>query len=169
MSTPESPEESPVNDSRGSSKYQPPLSIALALVLVLVVAVFGIGHSFQKKNSSSAVNSPGNTNTSSTIPSVNKGLVVIQVANGTNVKGLASTYSNRLITLGWNSLQPVNYPNLVSTSRIYYRKSYQTAAYQIAAEIGAPPSDVAPMPATLPLMGTNADNIVVIVGPNLAG
>jgi hypothetical protein len=103
--------------------------------------------------------------TSSTVP---KSQVSVQVANGTTTSGLASTYTTKLQLLGWNTLPRVNGPAETATV-IYYHPAFLWAAQEIATEIGVAASAARPLGTATPVPGATGDDIVVILGPDVAG
>ncbi len=102
--------------------------------------------------------------TSSTVP---KSQVSVQVANGTTISGLAGSYTTKLQLLGWNTLPRLNGPAETATV-IYYHPSFLWAAQEIATEIGVPASAARPLGNATPVPGATGDDIVVVLGPDVA-
>lgn len=102
--------------------------------------------------------------TSSTVP---KSQVSVQVANGTTISGLAGTYTTKLQLLGWNTLPRVNGPAETATV-IYYHPAFLWAAQAIATEIGVPASAARPLGTATPVPGATGDDIVVVLGLDVA-
>ena len=107
------------------------------------------------------------TTTNSTSTTGPKSQVSVQVANGTTVSGLAGTYTTKLQLQGWNTLPRVNGPAETATV-IYYHPAFLWAAQEIATEIGAPASAARPLGTATPVPGATGDDIVVILGPDVA-
>ena len=95
------------------SHYQPGLGVVLIILVLFLGATY-----FILRSPSHA--SPGGTSTTlvatTTSGPVQKQTIVakskvrVQVANGTRVAGLARTYTQQLLTLGWDTLSELNGP-----------------------------------------------------------
>ncbi len=116
---------------------------------------------------SSAITTTSAASANSTTATVPKSQVSVQVANGTTVSGLAGTYTTKLQLLGWNTLPRLNGPSETATV-IYYHPAFLWAAQEIATEIGAPASAVRPIGTAAPVPGATGDDIVVVLGPDVA-
>jgi hypothetical protein len=97
--------------------------------------------------------------------------VKVLVANGTTVGGQAAFYSNKLHAAGYDTLASTN--TFASArppaSIIYYAPNFQTEALAMAQLLGLQPSAVKPMPTQLPVANLQGANILVVIGPDLAG
>ena len=91
--------------------------------------------------------------------------VIVQVANGTSIRGLARTYTQQLQIQGWNTLAEINGPHLGNTV-VYYNPGFLADAQAIASELHV--SDVQPLGGTAVVPGAVQDDVVVILGPDLA-
>jgi hypothetical protein len=91
----------------------------------------------------------------------------VQLANGTSTTGLARTYTQRLLTLGWDTLPQMNGPKVTSTV-IYYNPGFKWAAQEIANEIHASTKSVQPYNGQSLISGASTDDVIVILGPDLA-
>jgi len=144
----------------------------MLIILVLFVGITFIalrGHSTSHPTTSTTQpKSTSTTSTKSMSTSVPKSQVSVQVANGTTTSGLASTYTTKLQLLGWNTLPRVNGPAETATV-IYYHPAFLWAAQEIATEIGVPASAARPLGTATPVPGATGDDIVVILGPDVAG
>ena len=100
---------------------------------------------------------------------VPKSQTKVQVANASSTAGAATRVTQQLQTLGWNTLPPVNATSQVPSSQIYYAKGRKTAALEVAAELKVAKSAVAPLTTSVPVPGAAGDDVVVLVGPDLAG
>lgn len=107
------------------------------------------------------------TTTKSTSTTVPRSQVSVQVANGTTVSGLAGKYSQKLQTYNWNTLPRVNGPAETATV-IYFHPGFLWAALAIATEIGVSPTAAKPLGTATPVPGATGDDIVVILGPDVA-
>ena len=105
------------------------------------------------------------TSTTSTIP---KNQVKVQVANGTSTSGVATTLTNTLQTAGWNTLPPVNATSSASSSVVYYAANRKWAAEEIATELKLSSSAVQPLTTSVPVPGAAGDDVIVLIGPDLA-
>jgi hypothetical protein len=114
---------------------------------------------------------PGSvTTTTTTVPTrdvIPKTRVRVQVANGTDKTGLARLYTQRLITLGWDALPEMNGPTVTKTI-VYFHTGFVWAAREIAKDIKVKPSQIKPLRSLPSITGAASDDIVVILGPDLA-
>jgi hypothetical protein len=149
---------------------------------MLIILVLFVGATFIALRSHSTSHSPtptstrtstpttqphSTTTTNSTSATVPKSQVSVQVANGTTISGLAGTYTTKLQLLGWNTLPKLNGPTETATV-IYYHPAFLWAAQGIATEIGVPASAARPLGTAAPVPGATGDDIVVILGPDVA-
>jgi hypothetical protein len=166
MST--SPPEPPVSGSH----YQPRLGVVLTLLVIFVAAAFLVLHSPSPaatgpSASSTTTTSPaGPHSTTTTTPPRSR--VRVQVANGTLTTGLASSYTQLLITRGWDALPQVNASSRVAKTIVYFNPGFQWAAQQIATQIKVPASAVKPLNGQTPVPGAAGDDVVVVLGPDVA-
>jgi hypothetical protein len=89
------------------------------------------------------------------------------VANGTHTTGLARTYTQQLMTFGWDTLPEVN-GSTVSKTIIYYNPGYAWAAKQLANEIKVGASAIQPLNGLSPVKGASGDDVIIILGPDVA-
>ena len=165
MSSPSTPAHEP---SPPGSHYQPALSVVLIIVVLFVGAAFlmlrynGPAGAGPSTTSSTTTTLHG---TSTTV--VSKATVRVQVANGTSTSGLARSYTQQLQTLGWDTLPQVNASRVTSTL-IYYNPKFLWAAEQIANAIKVGRSAVHPLGGLRPVAGASGDDVIVILGPDVA-
>ena len=81
----------------------------------------------------------------------------VRVLNGVGIAGLASEISSELQALGYEVLEPGNYP-ILPQSRVWYAEGFEGEALQLAAEF--PDARVEPADADLDVDG----DIVVVLG-----
>ena len=154
------------------SHYQPRLGVVLTLLIVFVAAAFLMLHS----PSPAATGPAGTTTTTTTTPGTHatttttptRSRVRVQVANGTLTTGLAGSYTQLLITQGWDALPQVNASSRVTKTIVYFNPGYQWAAQQIATQIKVPSSAVKPLNGQTPVPGASGDDVVVVLGPDVA-
>ena len=114
------------------SHYQPRLGVVLTLLIVFVVAAFAILHSPSpgasgpSATSTTTTATPGRHSTTTTTPTRSR--VRVQVANGTLTTGLAGSYTQMLITLGWDALPQVNANSRANKTIVYFNPGYRWAA-----------------------------------------
>jgi hypothetical protein len=96
---------------------------------------------------------------------VTKAQVRVQVANGTNVAGLARTYTQSLMTQGWDTLPEMNGPSVTKTV-VYYNPGFKWAAVEIATSINVSQSSVTALGGLSPVAGASGDDVIVILGPD---
>lgn len=151
------------------SHYQP----ATAVMLVIVALFVGAAFLMLRTN---PVSSPSVTTTLVTTTTAHHGpvhhpaksRVRVQVANGTNTPNLARTFTQQLSTLGWDTLAPANARNHVSKSAIYFNPGYLWAAHEIATSLHLSVHAIQALNGLNPVAGANIDDVVVILGPDLA-
>jgi hypothetical protein len=162
---------SPPHSTPGSH-YQPATSVMLVIVVLFVAAAFlmlrsngPVSPSITTTTVATSTTSPGKTTTTQAhTPS----RVRVQVANGTNTAHLASSFTQQLQTLGWDTLPALNATNHVAATVIYFNPGYLWAAQQIAKSIKVSASVVQPLNGLTPVAGANKDDVVVVLGPDVA-
>jgi hypothetical protein len=150
------------------------LGIAVLCVAALALAGFaGALISGHLKNGSSASPTTSVSTTfapraTTTTPIVKTGIQVV-VANGTQAPNAAGHFTQVLQQQGWTVGKPLNATASATASTVYYATGRQAAAAAVAAAIGAPPTSVQPISSSTPVSNTTGDDIVVVIGPDLAG
>jgi hypothetical protein len=114
--------------------------------------------------------------TTTLAPLIAPAQIKLQVLNGVLTGNLASEWSNKLkANPGYNTLPPDNATSKVAASQIYIiTPGYQREANALAVAVGLPVTAVnltAPAPASAPISAAErtAANLVLIIGPDLAG
>jgi hypothetical protein len=102
-----------------------------------------------------------------TTTTIGKSQVRVQVANSTSVQGLARTYTQQLMTAGWDTLPQMNGPK-VNQTIVYYNPGFLWAAQEIATSIGTSQSGVTALGGLTPVPGAAGDDVIVLLGPDLA-
>ncbi len=166
MSAPPNPEH-----ASGGSHYQPSTPIVALILIAFILATILILRSPSPSSGSSAptTTTPGATTTTvhTTTSTVPRAQVRVQVANGTNVSGLARTFTQQLLTQGWDTLPQMNGPH-VSATVVYFNPGFQWAARAIASAERFPASAVRPLNGQNPVPGAASDDIVIVLGPDAA-
>lgn len=153
------------------SHFQPSLPVVLVIIVlfiggaVLMLRTPSPGSAGGTSTTTTTTASGGGTNTTTTTVAINRSKVTVQVANGTNVTSLAANYTQRLLTLNWDTLPPDNAPHVASTI-IYFNPGHAAAARLIASEIKMPASSVRPRGSANPVAGAANDDVIVVLGPN---
>jgi hypothetical protein len=155
------------------SHYQPRLGVVLTLLVVFVAGAFLVLHSPSPGASGPSASSttttttaPGHHSTTTTTPPRSR--VRVQVANGTLTTGLAGSYTQMLITQGWDALPQVNASSRVTKTIIYFNPGFQWAAQQIARQIKVAASAVTALNGQTPVPGASGDDVIVVLGPDVA-
>jgi hypothetical protein len=111
-----------------------------------------------------------------TVPLVPPSSIKLQVLNGVLTGSLAGEWSVKLkANPGYNTLPPDNATAKVAQSEIYVlTPGYLPEARSLAAAVGLPASAVnptvpAPLSAPIPPAERTAANLVLVIGPDLAG
>jgi LytR cell envelope-related transcriptional attenuator len=161
-----------------------------ALVLIVAVVLIGwavLHHTTKAHSPTPSASSPttattapttvpGRATTTTTVALIPPSSIKLQVLNGVGSGQLATEWSNKLkADPGYDTLAPADATATVPASRIYIvTPGYQREAQALATTVGltaaaivatAPPPASAPIPSTA---RTNA-NLVLIIGPDLAG
>ncbi len=153
------------------SHYQPRLGVVLTLLILFIGATFAVLRTSAPatttgSTTTTATTTPGShPTTSTTLPARSR--VRVQVANGTLTTGLARSYTQLLITQGWDTLPQVNAARAAKTI-VYFNPGFQWAAQQIAAQIKVAKSAVTPLAGLSPVPGASGDDVIVILGPDVA-
>jgi hypothetical protein len=168
MSNASHPQHESHNDG---SHYQPSLAVVLVILVLFVAATFLMLKSTHSSNpsttSTTLASSTTNSNSSTSSTVVPKSRVRVQIANGTSTTGLARTYTQQLMTYGWDTLPQVN-ASKVSATVIYYNPGYLWAAKQLASEIKVGDSAIQPLNGLSPVSGASNDDVIIILGPDVA-
>lgn len=106
------------------------------------------------------------TTTSTTVPHSS---VTVLVANGTQEPNAAGHFAQILQGQGWNVQKPTNTTSGVTATTVYYAFAQQPAATLIAQALGVATSAVQPLSSSTPVGTTTGVNVVVVIGPDLAG
>ena len=138
------------------------------LFAVTLAAVLSWSSSSKQSPGGAPVTTTTVAHSTTTSTTVARASVKVQVANGTSTAGVATRVTQTLQTQGWNTLPPVNATSQVAASTVYYAANRRTEALQIAQELALPASVVQPLTTSVPVPGSAGDDIVVLVGPNLA-
>ena len=76
--------------------------------------------------------------TTTTAPARAKGDVRVLVANGSNIRGLATATSTHLRNLGWGTLTPADATAQVDKTAVQFADGYEAEAREIAASLSLP-------------------------------
>ncbi|MBO0715375.1 MAG: LytR C-terminal domain-containing protein [Acidimicrobiales bacterium] len=90
------------------------------------------------------------------------------VANGTQTAGLAGRVGAQLQSDGYNVFAPMNAPQQVTASVVYYVPGSSAAANGVASAIGLTGAAVHPLPSSWSVSSLNGAQVVVVAGPDLA-
>jgi hypothetical protein len=138
---------------------------------VFIIVILFIGATFLMVSHISLSSTPTTTTTSPSTTTTKPGTTArviksrerVQVANGTDVTGLAATYTKKLMTQDWDTLPPVNGPTENKTV-IYYNTGQLKAAQEVATTIHVSLSAIHPLGSLKPLPGASSDDVIVILG-----
>lgn len=156
----------PQHESHTSgSHYQPGLGVVLLILVLFVGAAFVMLRSPSTAKPGDTT-STTTTTLASTQTTIAKTRVRVQVANGTTVTGLARSYTQRLMTLGWDALPEVNGPP-TSATIVYYHSGFQWAAREVAQDIKVKLTAVKPLRDPRVVTGAASDDVVVVLGRDL--
>lgn len=147
------------------------IGIAIACLGALALAGFVgavVGPHFKTATTSSTATTSLHRLSTTTSTVVHSSVKVL-VANGTQKPNAAGHFTQQLQQSGWNVSTPGNSTSAASTTTIYYAPSQQQAAALIASELGVPTTAVQPMTGAVPVANATGLDVVVIIGPDLAG
>lgn len=150
-----------------STSNAPLAVIVVAIAVVVGILAFSVAGKIPRGKQAATTTST-TTATKTTIPSTERSRYKVQVANGTSTDGAASGVTQDLQSQGWNALPPVNTANPVASSAVYFAKGKRQAAVEIANSLRLGEAKVFPFTTSVPVPGANGDDVVVIVGPDLA-
>lgn len=167
-----------VHGMRGSAELQ------LGRAVLLIVAALIVGILVLHRGSSAptalavsgatstTVKASGSHGTTTTTPTTaalrNPQDIKVLVANGTDTRGAASLFSDRLHKAGYNTLASTNTTTPAATSTVFYAPGYDREAAVVATQLGLQPSAVQPLPQQAPVAQLHDAQILVVVGPDLS-
>jgi hypothetical protein len=91
------------------------------------------------------------------------------VANGTKTSGAGAKVSDTLRKAGYNVLAPTNTTTTAASSAVLFLPGFASEAAAVATALGLPPANVMPVPTPSPVANAQIANVVVVIGPDLAG
>ena len=168
-----------VRGGRGSAEFQ----LGRAVLLIVAALLVGIVLLHRGANTpaslavggatSTTVKASGSHGTSTTSATTtalrNPQDIKVLVANGTDTRGAASQFSDRLHRAGYDTLASTNTTTPAASSTVFYAPGYDREAAAVATTLGLPPSAVQPLPQQAPVAQLHDAQILVVVGPDLAG
>jgi hypothetical protein len=165
-----------VRGMRGSAELQ--LGRAVLLIVAALIVGILVLHRGSSTPAALAVNgatsttvraSHGTTTTTPTTAALrNPQDIKVLVANGTDTRGAASLFSDRLHKAGYNTLASTNTTTPAATSTVFYAPGYDREAAVVATQLGLQPSAVQPLPQQAPVAQLHDAQILVVVGPDLS-
>lgn len=90
--------------------------------------------------------------------------VVVVVANGSGISGLAARTGGTLAGLGYQVLEPANVNEGQINSVVYYVAGSEPAAVEVAAALNLPATAVQPMPTPTPVADLGTAVVLVVLG-----
>jgi hypothetical protein len=158
--------------------------VVIAAVVVLGVLVLHHGPKSPKAAGTATTHSSRSTTTlkstsvapTTTVPLVPPSSIKLQVLNGVLTGSLAGQWTTKLqANPGYHTLVPDNATAKVAQSQIYVlTPGYLPEGRALAAAVGLPASSVnptvpAPVTAPIPAAERTTANLVLVIGPDLAG
>jgi len=143
--------------------------LVVAAFVVVAALLLAKGTSTEISSGSSSVPVTTTTRAPVTTTTIPRSQIKVQVANASSTSGAATKVTQQLQTAGWDTLPPVNATAKVPTSVVYYAANRKPAALEIAVELHLAASAVQPLTASVPVPGAAGDDVVVLIGPDLAG
>ena len=151
--------------------------VVLALFVVAAIALVAIGTrptvsgdaATPPATTTTSTTAPGKTTTTTTTTTIPHSSVTVVVANATQTNGLAGRKSTFLTSQGWAVKPAVDAATTEATSSVYYAAGQPSeAAAAIATELGIKPTAVVPLTSAVPVTGVSGDDVVVVIGSDLA-
>ncbi len=159
----------------------PPVRVVRGVALVAVGVVLGVVlfHSVGRAPAGSVASvaaTPGAQSSSTTPPAPTTtaparppAQVKALVANGTKTSGAGAKVSDTLRKAGYDVLAPTDTTAPAASSAILFLPGYASEAGAVATALGLAPTTVMPVPLPSPVANTQAANVVIVIGPDLAG
>jgi hypothetical protein len=145
------------------------LTLAFLVALALAGYVGSVVGPHFKATSTSTTTPPSGHPLSTTTSTVAHSKVTVLVANGTQEPNAAGHFAQQLQQQGWNVSTPKNTTSAAPSTTIYYAPSQQQAAALIASELGVAMTSVQSLSAGVPVADTTGLDVIVVIGPDLAG
>jgi hypothetical protein len=177
------PGRAPTPPSSGTQTVKAVVVIAAVVIIGVVVlhhnpksTVVSTTSTTHARHSTTTTKSGVPATTTTTVPLVPPSSIKLQVLNGVLTGSLAGEWSVKLkANPGYNTLPPDNATAKVAQSEIYVlTPGYLPEARSLAAAVGLPagavnPTVPAPLSAPIPPAERTAANLVLVIGPDLAG
>lgn len=94
--------------------------------------------------------------------------VIVVVANGSGITGLAARTGELLTTAGYQVLAPTDATSSATTSSVYFTSGSEPAATEVAAALGLGATAVKPLPDPAPVASVGTAQVVVVLGADFA-
>ena len=147
------------------------IGIAIGCLGALVIAGYVgsvVGPHFSTASPSTTTSTPLHPATTTT-STVAHSSVKVLVANGTQEPNAGAHFTQQLQLQGWSVSPPQNSTSAASATTIYYAPAQQPAAALVASELGVPTTALQPLTAAVPVANVAGLDLVVVLGPDLAG
>lgn len=176
-----------MSDEGGRRPQQPIASSARGLVLIVVAVVIGFvligtgldtdgggggGPAALPSGADQTTTTAPDATTSTTAPPLPVEQVRVLVANGSTTSGVARRFTDELNALNYATLEPTNADDTVQATIVFHAEGFEREAAAVATALGAPGESVQPLPVPSPVPvpdGQTAPNVIVVIGPDLAG
>lgn len=152
------------------------LAVALILGIILLqktdsqkAGVAAAGGSTTTSTARGAATTLPSLSTTTTAATRSPQTVKVLAANGTDVQGAAGRVNQVLLAGKYNALSPTDASAKVQASSVYFNPGFDREAAVIAQLLVLPPTAAKPMPTPLPVKDLHSADILVMVGPELAG
>lgn len=102
-------------------------------------------------------------------PLVDRAELFVGTANAAGISGIASSTADALRAIGYANVQPLDAQNPASDSVVYHAPDFAAEATRLAADLGWPISQIAPIEGLPPLTGSAAFDLVALIGVDQTG
>jgi hypothetical protein len=159
----------------------PPVRVVRGVALVVVGVALGVilFHSVGRAPAGSVASvaaNPGAQTSTTTPPAPTTtaaarppAQVKALVANGTKTSGAGGKASDTLRKAGYNVLAPTNTTAPAASSAVLFLPGFASEASAVATALGLAPTTVMPVPTPAPVANSQIANVVIVIGPDLAG
>jgi len=149
--------------------------VVLIAFVVAVIVLVGVGTRPTVSGDAATTTTTTTTTTSGRTPptttttTVAHGSVSVVVANATHTAGLAGHFTTVLAAQGWAMQTAVDASTTEQFTAVYYAAGQQASADAVATTLGLKLTNVSALTAAVPVAGVSGDDVVVVIGTDLAG
>jgi hypothetical protein len=152
-------------------------AVVLIIFVVAAIVLVGVGTRPTVSGDAATVTTTTTTTTTTgrtgttttTTTTVPHGSVKVVVANATHTANLAGHFTSVLAAQGWAMQTALDATTIEQFTAVYYAAGQQASADAVASTLGLKLTNVSPLTAAVPVAGVSGDDVVVVIGTDLAG